>query len=128
MKQITQQKIQQLLGWEDQQYSEMQFEVGMAYLEQEVPKWATELSQTKAFWSAFTHQYAIIDEWFLTETRPYIKTWTKLMFRDFYNDFHNKKGKNAPEQDRAYWNSFYDQMLGGALREINQKNKQLISA
>ena len=114
----TQEKIQLLLGWNSQNYADAVFKTGIYYIERESPKWAAELILTKAFWNAFKKQYSILDEWFLTETKPYTETWSKLLMVDYYTEFHGKMGMNANAVDKDYWNCFYSEMVGFALKEI----------
>ena len=102
-----------MLAWDDMQYAEYQFKIGIAYLMWYLPcdeEMRKRLSYSKLFWNWFKHTWTIHDESWLTYTYSLKEMQVKMRFA-LYEELHNPRVLAVEEKpNRVVLDSIKTQM------------------
>lgn len=85
----TQQRIQQLTGWDELQYGQFVFDCGTQYLREYIPGDAeaiATLERSRIFWAWWRNHWAIRDRQFLSQVNTEAPAWGILKFYEHYNN------------------------------------------
>lgn len=109
------QKVEQLLGWTTEQYTEFLYEQGMEYLELHYPKdsVAISMAEYKEFWSWWRMHWIRRDKVFIE--------MTDLLFphelEAYYKDLHDPKAMQFRIHSKALENT-YEEMVDNLLKSL----------
>lgn len=118
--QTNQQRIQQLICWDELQYGEFVYECGLQYLQaliRDNQEAIAALECSRIFWSWWRNHWAIRDKQFLGKVNIYAPASGILMFYQHYNNPRKLSGRIWP--NAVVLHESYARMIGEFNDAIN---------